>query len=150
MARLSKDTCMPICYIGLGSNLGDRKKNIQSAIERINRIKATAVTKVSTFIETKPLGGPAQPDFLNAAIEITTDLSPRTLLHNLQEIESQLGRVRLEKNGPRTIDLDILFFNSQRIKEDGLVVPHPSINEREFVLRPLREIAPHLGLHDRT
>ena len=135
---------MPICYIGLGSNIGDRQKNIQQAIQKISALKSTVLIKASSFIETKPVGGPEQNDFINAAIEIKTDLSPHELLSRLQEIESQLGRVRTVKNGPRSIDLDILIFDEQKITEADLVLPHPRIKEREFVLRPLREIAPHL------
>lgn len=132
------------CYIGLGSNLGDRKLNIQTAIEKINRIKKTKVTKASSIIETSPVGGPAQDKYLNAAIEIQTDFPPRQLLVNLQNIESELGRVRAIKNGPRTIDLDILFYRDLQINEEDLIVPHPRIKEREFVLNPLREIAPDI------
>lgn len=121
--------------------MGDRNKNIQTAIEMISRLKETRVTKVSSMIETLPVGGPAQGKFLNAAIEIHTELPPQELLVKLQEIESGLGRVRFEKNGPRTIDLDILFYGDKKINEPGLVVPHPGIKERDFVLIPLKEIA---------
>jgi 2-amino-4-hydroxy-6-hydroxymethyldihydropteridine diphosphokinase len=132
------------CYIGLGSNLGDRALNIQLAIEKIKRLKDTKITKISSIIETLPVGGPAQGKFLNAAIEIQTNMSPRDLLKNLQTIESELGRLRTVKNGPRTIDLDILFCEDLQIRENDLIVPHPRIKEREFVLTPLREIAPDL------
>jgi len=135
---------MPICYIGLGSNLGDRDKNIRLALDKINQLKDTKVTKFSSIIETEPVGGPPQAKFLNAAIEIETQFSPRELLTNLQDIEQKLGRVRTVKNGPRTIDLDILFFNNKKINEQDLIVPHPKILEREFVLTPLREIAPEI------
>jgi len=121
--------------------MGDRNKNIQLAIDMIGRLKETRVTKVSSIIETLPVGGPRQGKFLNAAIEIHTELPPRELLVKLQEIESGLGRVRFEKNGPRTIDLDILFYGDKKINEPGLVVPHPGIKERDFVLIPFKEIA---------
>jgi len=130
------------CYIGLGSNLGDRALNIQLAIEKIKQIQNTKITKISSIIETLPVGGPAQGKFLNAAIEIQTNISCRELLKNLQTIESELGRLRTVKNGPRTIDLDILFCEDLQIREKDLIVPHPRIKEREFVLTPLREIAP--------
>lgn len=132
------------CYIGLGSNLGDRALNIQLAIEKIRQIQDTKITKISSIIETLPVGGPPQEKFLNAAIEIQTNMSPRKLLKNLQMIESELGRLRTVKNGPRTIDLDILFCRDMQIREKDLIVPHPRIKEREFVLTPLREIAPDL------
>jgi len=132
------------CYIGLGSNLGDRALNIQLAIEKIKQIQNTKITKISSIIETLPVGGPAQGKFLNAAIEIQTNMSPPELLKNLQTIESELGRLRTVKNGPRTIDLDILFCEDLQIREKDLIVPHPRIKEREFVLAPLREIAPDL------
>jgi len=121
--------------------MGNRNKNIQTAIDMIDRLKETRVTKVSSIIETLPVGGPPQGKFMNAAIEIQTGLTPKKLLTNLQEIESELGRLRSEKNGPRTIDLDILFYADKKIKEPDLVVPHPRIKERDFVLIPLKEIA---------
>lgn len=135
---------MAVCYIGLGSNIGDRNKNIQLAIDKINQLRETKVTKISSIIETIPVGGPAQEKFLNASIEIETLLSPRELLTHLQKIESALGRVRIVKNGPRTIDLDILFYDDKKIREEDLVVPHPRIKKREFVLNPLKEIAGHI------
>jgi 2-amino-4-hydroxy-6-hydroxymethyldihydropteridine diphosphokinase len=130
------------CYIGLGSNLGDRRKNLMQAIEKIGRLQNTKVTKTSSIIETEPVGGPPQGKFLNACLEIQTELSARELLKNLQNIESELGRVRTVKYGPRTIDLDILLFNDKQIKDKDLTVPHPKILEREFVFAPLKEIAP--------
>lgn len=136
---------MTVSYIGLGSNLGNRSQNILSAIEKISAIKDTQVTKISTVIETTPVGGPPQGNFLNAVIEIRTGLSCRKLLTYLQNIEFELGRVRNVKNQPRTIDLDILFFGDQQIHEEGLVVPHPRAGKRDFVLIPLREIAPALA-----
>ncbi len=124
--------------------MGDRRENIGLAIDKVNRLKDTKVTKVSSVIETEPAGGPPQGKFLNAAIEIETRLSPQELLTNLQNIETELGRKRSIKNGPRTIDLDVLLFDEQKINERDLIVPHPKILEREFVLAPLREIAPQI------
>lgn len=135
---------MHTCYIGLGSNLGNRQENIRLAIDKINQLKNTKVSKASSIIETEPVGGPCQGKFLNAAIEIQTALSAQELLNNLKNIEAELGRIRATKNGPRTIDLDILVFDNQEIKERDLIVPHPRILEREFVLAPLREIAPEM------
>lgn len=136
---------MSVCYIGLGSNLGDRKQNIGLAITKINKLQNTKVMKQSSLIETSPVGGPPQGDFLNAVIEIQTALSPAELLCNLQAIESELGRVRTIKNAPRTIDLDILLFNNQKINQKDLIVPHPHIGKRDFVLKPLEEIAPDIA-----
>jgi len=133
---------MPVCYIGIGSNLGDRRGYINLAIDRIRRLKGTKVLKISSTIETEPFGAPPQPKFMNAAIEIQTDLSSRALLSALQKIETELGRVRTVKNGPRTIDLDILFYGEEKLNDADLVIPHSRIRQREFVLRPLREIAP--------
>ncbi|MCM8801442.1 MAG: 2-amino-4-hydroxy-6-hydroxymethyldihydropteridine diphosphokinase [Candidatus Omnitrophica bacterium] len=135
---------MVTSYIGLGSNLGDREKNINSAIERLKHLKDTRVSGVSSIIETKPVGGPPQEKFLNAVVKIQTKLSPKQLLRELQDIELQLGRIRSVKNGPRTIDLDILFYGNKRIKEKDLIIPHPRIKERDFVLIPLGEIAPQI------
>lgn len=132
---------MTVCYIGLGSNLGERKANIESAIEKIRLLKDTLVTKISTIIESEPCGGPAQGEYLNSAIEIQTGLSPQELLSGLQNIEWELGRRRSVKNAARTIDLDILFFGNERINKNNLVLPHPRIKEREFVLVPLKEIS---------
>ncbi|MBM3252576.1 MAG: 2-amino-4-hydroxy-6-hydroxymethyldihydropteridine diphosphokinase [Candidatus Omnitrophica bacterium] len=132
---------MMICYLGLGSNLGNRKKNIKAAIKKIGALKKTKVDKISKLIRTDPAGGPAcQPKFLNAAAKIDTQLSPRDLLKNLQNIEKELGRTRAVRNGPRTIDLDILFYGNAIIHKKNLKIPHPKIFERDFVVKPLLEI----------
>ena len=133
---------MITCYLGIGSNLGERQKNIAIAIEKVKQLKGTLVTKVSSNIETAPVGGSPQGKFLNAAIEIQTNLSCRQLLNCLHAIEKELGRAPTVKDAPRSIDLDILFYGDQRIDEDGLTVPHPRMKGREFVLIPLKEIAP--------
>jgi 2-amino-4-hydroxy-6-hydroxymethyldihydropteridine diphosphokinase len=133
---------MPICYLGIGSNLGNREENIAQAIEKVRQLPDTAVVKVSSLIETAPQGGPAQGLFLNAAMEVKTRLSPRQLLSALQKIEKDLGRARGVKNGPRTIDLDILLYGGLKLSQPDLTIPHPRIRERDFVLIPLREIAP--------
>jgi len=104
----------------------------------------TRVTKISKIIETQPEGGPPQDRYLNCIIEIKTSLSPYELLRRLQRIESDLGRVRTIKNGPRTIDLDILLYDDVKINEDSLCIPHPRMLEREFVMGSLREIAPEV------
>lgn len=132
---------MAICYLGIGSNLGDRKRNIKSALQKINQLKNTKVLKASKIMETEPQGGPrGQAKFLNAAAKISTKLAPLMLLKNLKKIEMELGRIKTVPNGPRTIDLDILFYADKIIKSKELTVPHPKIFEREFVIKPLIQI----------
>lgn len=131
---------MTVCYIGIGSNLGDRRAYIDKAIRKLGAANGVEVKRVSSIYETDPVGGIAQGKFLNGVIEIETDLGPLGLLKELRGIEAKLGRVRGVKNGPRTIDLDILYFGGDRIDSADLVVPHPGINEREFVLKGLREL----------
>jgi 2-amino-4-hydroxy-6-hydroxymethyldihydropteridine diphosphokinase len=135
---------MVTCYIGVGSNLGDRQDNINTAIKKIMMLKATRVRKISRIIETHPQLGPPQGLYLNAVLEIETEFNPYHLLQELQRIESSLGRIRMVKDGPRTIDLDILTYGDLSINEEALCLPHPRILEREFVLGPLREIAPEV------
>jgi 2-amino-4-hydroxy-6-hydroxymethyldihydropteridine diphosphokinase len=132
-----------ICYLGIGSNLGNRRKNIKSAIEKIGALKGTRLLKASSIIETKPVGGPAgEPDYLNCCLKISTGFTPRELFKKLQDIEVALGRPRKHPRfDRRTIDIDILFFADKIINTKELIVPHPRIFERDFVLRPLMEIA---------
>jgi 2-amino-4-hydroxy-6-hydroxymethyldihydropteridine diphosphokinase len=129
-------------YIGIGSNLGDRPANIESAIAELKNRPGIAIEKISSIIETTPIGGPAQGKYLNGVIKIKTEISPRALLSILQNIENKLGRARTVKNGPRTIDLDILLYEDKAINEPDLKVPHPRMFEREFVMKPLLEIEP--------
>ncbi|MBU1727509.1 MAG: 2-amino-4-hydroxy-6-hydroxymethyldihydropteridine diphosphokinase [Candidatus Omnitrophica bacterium] len=133
---------MAVCYLGIGSNLGDRRKNIKLAIKKINALKQTRVVKTSRIIETEPVGGPAgQNKYLNAALKIVTILSPIQLLKNLKKIEEELGRPRKHlRFGPRSIDLDILFYGDEIVNQKSLKIPHPRMREREFVIRPLLEI----------
>lgn len=133
---------MVTCYIGIGSNLGDRKYYIEAAIKKIKMLSLTKVRKVSGIIESPAQGGPQQGPYLNGALEIETELTPFQLLRELQEIERSLGRVRIVKNGPRTIDLDILTYADAAFNEEALSIPHPRILERDFVSGPLKEIAP--------
>ena len=134
---------MAIVYIGLGSNLGDRNKHIQSALKLLNKNRIH-VLKVSSIIETKPEGGPPQGKFLNAAIKGETNWPPHELLNQLQAIEKKLGREKTVINGPRTIDLDILLYDRITLQSAQLTIPHPRMVQRKFVLDPLREIAPDL------
>lgn len=132
---------MVTCYLGIGSNLGDRQKSIRLAIKKINALKGTRIIKVSKIIETEPIGGPGgQGKFLNTALKIKTDTSPFMLLKSLKNIEKELGRVKTVRYGPRVIDLDILFYGNRVIDRKDLKVPHPKIFEREFVIKPLLEI----------
>jgi dihydroneopterin aldolase/2-amino-4-hydroxy-6-hydroxymethyldihydropteridine diphosphokinase len=132
---------MLTCYLGIGSNLGDRRKTIKLAVKEINNLKETKVIKLSRIIETEPVGGPVgQPKFLNAALKIKTGLSPRILLKELKQIEKNFGRKKAVRFGPRIIDLDILFYGSEIINSKNLNIPHPRIFEREFVTRPLLEV----------
>jgi len=138
---MSKKT---VAYIALGSNLDDREGYINSAVEQIDRTAGLKVVKRSAIYETEPAGGPPQGKYLNAVIEVDCKLQPRELLDALMAIEKRLGRNRLGKNHPRTIDLDILLIDDLILDQPDLVIPHPRMIEREFVLRPLAEIAPRL------
>lgn len=131
-------------YLSLGTNMGDKKKNLLAAIEKIGKLENTKVTSQSTILETEPFGYTEQDMFLNACIEIKTLFTPQELLEKLLNIELEMGRVRTIKWGPRIIDIDILFFDDEIIQDKNLAVPHPWISERMFVLEPLCEIAPNL------
>ena len=132
---------MPTAHIALGSNLGDREANMRRALDELGRSAGVQALRASTLHETEPVG-PAQPRYLNAAAEIETTLTPRELLAVCQEIEFALGRVKTVKWGPRTIDLDIVLYSEQIVREPDLEIPHPLMHERAFVLEPLAEIAP--------
>jgi 2-amino-4-hydroxy-6-hydroxymethyldihydropteridine diphosphokinase len=131
---------MVICYIGIGSNLGERRRYIDKAIESLKASKDIKVARVSSVYETDPISDLPQGKFLNGVLEIETSLEPRQLLKELIRIEKSLGRTRTLKNGPRTIDLDILYYGDEAVSEPGLIIPHPRMHEREFVLKGLREL----------
>lgn len=132
---------MHTCYIGVGSNLGNRRKNIKLAIGKITALRKTKVIKISKLIKSAPAGGPrGQGKFLNGALKIETKLSPATLLNELKNIECQLGRIKTVRNGPRVIDLDILLYADKIINTSKLVIPHPRMFYRDFVIKPLLEI----------
>ncbi len=140
---LRSTTVLHTAYIALGSNLGGREKSLRDALEKLNQLNGTRVLKVSSFLENPAVGGPADsPPFINAAAELQSDLDAHSLLKEMLSIEQSLGRYRNQKWGPRTIDLDLLLFDDQIIQTDGLIVPHPLMHQREFVLKPLAEIAP--------
>jgi 2-amino-4-hydroxy-6-hydroxymethyldihydropteridine diphosphokinase len=130
-----------VCYIGIGSNLGNTLQNCKYAIESISRINGINPTRTSSFYKTEPVGIEKQNYFINAVVEITTTLSARDLLQTLRKIERDMGRKREAKGGPRIIDLDLLFYGQDVIREAYLVVPHPEIHTRRFILEPLYEIA---------
>lgn len=127
-------------YLSIGTNMGDRLQNLQNAVDSLKLLPKTSVTEISPVYETEPWGFEEQSDFLNIAVEIETDLTPESLLGALLGIEAALGRIRLFKNGPRIIDLDLLLFGNEEINTDVLVLPHPRMYEREFVLKPLCDL----------
>ncbi|ACB09255.1 MAG TPA: 2-amino-4-hydroxy-6-hydroxymethyldihydropteridine diphosphokinase [Thermotoga sp.] len=129
--------------IALGSNLGDRQRNIEKALEEMNK-RNIKVETVSSIIETEPYGYEDQPRFLNAVCIAQTPLSPHELLNTLLQIERNMGRVRTIRWGPRIIDLDIVFYEDLVLSEEDLIIPHPDAHNRTFVLEPLCEIAPDL------
>ncbi len=132
---------MAIVYLALGSNLGDRQAYIQKALSRLNANKIT-VLKLSSIIETDPVGGPEQGKYLNAVVQVETNLSPENLHRCTQLIETRLGRIRKVVNGPRVIDIDILLYDNIKLITKDLLIPHPRMFERSFVITPLKEIAP--------
>lgn len=135
---------MALAYIGLGSNLGERKKNIDAAVAAIASGLPAVVLKRSTIIETDPVDYLDQPRFLNQVILIETDLSPHDLLRHLQKTEGDLGRTKSFPKGPRTIDLDILLYDNIIMNTDDLIIPHPEIKNREFILKHLLELEPDI------
>ena len=132
---------MPLVYVGLGSNLGDREQTIRGALARIEADPEIDVVAVSSLRETDPVGYTDQPKFVNGAAALRTQLSPKALLERLLQIEREMGRERSgPRYGPRTIDVDLLLYGSEEVDEPGLRIPHPRLAEREFVLEPLAEL----------
>ena len=129
-----------LAYLSLGSNLGNREQHLRDAIQRLQSIGT--VRSVSSLYETEPVEFTEQPDFLNCAVALETSASPAQLMVQLLDIEKTLGRQRIQKKGPRTIDLDLLLFGDQVINAPELTIPHPAMHQRRFVLVPLAEIAP--------
>jgi 2-amino-4-hydroxy-6-hydroxymethyldihydropteridine diphosphokinase len=129
-------------YLGLGANLGDRIKNMSHAIQSIS--EQAIIVQVSSVYETEPVGYTEQPDFLNAVFSISTEMNPEQLLQYIKEIEHSQGRTPSFPNAPRPIDIDILFYEDRVLHSKQLIVPHPRLTERAFVLVPLAEIAPGL------
>lgn len=131
-------------YLSLGSNMGDREKNLFSAIVQLQKNKQIRIVKFSSIYETEPVGYLNQNQFLNAVIQVSTSLSPQELLKVCLKIEEKLGRKRKIRWGPRIIDLDILLYNQENIETEDLIIPHPRMFERAFVMIPLLEIEPNL------
>ena len=127
--------------LGLGSNVGDRESNIVTAIRQLDKYIGIRIDKISSLYETKPVGVIDQPSFLNAVVSVSSTLSPNLLLQACLSIERQMGRVRIERWGPRNIDIDILSYHNVVIQDEVLQIPHPRLHERSFVLVPLSEIA---------
>lgn len=137
-------------FVGLGSNLGDRLANLQQAVDLLAAAPRVRVDALSSVYETAPVGGPEQGSFLNMAARLATRLSPRGLLATCLGVERALGRVRAERWGPRSIDVDILLYGGRVVAAPGLQIPHPRLRERPFVLIPLIEVAPGMRLPDGT
>ncbi len=134
---------MNVAYISLGSNIKDRLDHLTEAVRALHKAENITVTAISSIYETAPVGYTEQADFLNLVVCVETDLAAHALLSVCQEIEQQQGRVRKIRWGPRTVDLDILLYNNDNIESENLVVPHPRMRERAFVLIPLLEISPN-------
>ena len=133
---------MPLCLLGLGSNLGDSARTLDEALARLGRLPEVELLRRSRSLQTSPVGGPPrQSDYLNAAALVSTSLSPQALLIACQKIENELGRRRIEHWGPRTIDLDLLLYDDLVLNSPELTIPHPRMAERRFVLEPAAEIA---------
>jgi 2-amino-4-hydroxy-6-hydroxymethyldihydropteridine diphosphokinase len=136
---------MSRAFIGIGSNQDDRLALISHAIRALGRVQGVHVARMATIIETEPVGGPPQPPFLNTVVELETTCSPQELLAALKAIERQLGRTPSSVRwAPRPIDLDLLLYDDQVVREPNLTIPHPHLHERGFVLEPLAQIAPNL------
>jgi 2-amino-4-hydroxy-6-hydroxymethyldihydropteridine diphosphokinase len=133
---------MAVVYLGLGSNIGDKEKNIKQAVTLLKKIGM--IKNFSSLYETEPVGYRDQDWFLNGVIEIDTPLKPVDLLFNLQSIEQEMGRKNDMKNGPRIIDIDILFYDDLVMSDKGITIPHPRLHERLFVLQPMMDVNPDL------
>lgn len=133
---------MKNAFISIGSNIGNRFQHLKDSIQALHSHDGVSVVSVSSIYETAPVGYTDQADFLNVVISVSTELDAHELLATCQEIEHELGRVRDIRWGPRTVDLDILLYNHEDIETERLIVPHPRMHERAFVLIPLLEIAP--------
>jgi 2-amino-4-hydroxy-6-hydroxymethyldihydropteridine diphosphokinase len=127
-------------YLGIGSNLGDRLEHLQLAVDDLAAADGVDLVAVSPVYETEPVGGPEQPDYLNAVVAVDTDRTPRALLELARAIEAHAQRIRTVRWGPRTLDVDVLLVGDERVDEPDLVVPHPRMTERAFVVVPLADL----------
>lgn len=137
-------------YLGLGANLGEREASILSALKELDSLPTMQVTAVSSLYETAPVGVTDQPNFVNAVAEIRTTLTPEALLETILALEKNRGRVRTQRWGPRVIDIDILLYGDIQRETPALSLPHPRLEDRDFVVLPLSEIAPDLVLPGQT
>jgi 2-amino-4-hydroxy-6-hydroxymethyldihydropteridine diphosphokinase len=128
-------------YVGLGSNIGDRRRHLENAIRSLDQTPGIKVSRVARLYETDPIG-PRQRSFYNSAVEVQSQLSPSDLMKTLLHIENSLGRVRQQKWGPRSIDLDLLIYGARKVQERNLTIPHPHMAHRRFVMAPLCDLAP--------
>jgi len=142
-------TVLSRAVLAVGANLGDRLGTLQGCVQAIARLPDTDVLAISPVYETAPVGGPAQPDYLNAVLIIQTGLPPRDLLEAVHRIEADFGRVRAEKFGPRTLDVDIVDYDGRVSRDPVLTLPHPRAHERAFVLAPWHDIDPSAELPGR-
>ena len=133
---------MPRVFLGLGSNIGNKEDNVNKALTFISELYT--IKKTSHLYLTEPVGNIKQDWFLNCVVEIQTDVDPKKLLSTVKSIERKLGRTKIVKNGPRTIDIDVLFYGDYILKTKTLIIPHPLIQDRLFVLQPMMDINPHL------
>lgn len=131
---------MSKAYLGIGTNIGNREENLKNALLSLNLLPTTKVTAISSVYETAPVGYAEQGDFLNIAVEIETELTAQNILGACLGIEAGLGRIRNIKNGPRIIDIDLLLYEDEKYNTPSLILPHPRMFEREFVIRPLLDI----------
>lgn len=138
-----------VAYVALGSNLDDPRAQVERGFEALAALPHTALRARSRLYRTPPWGVIDQPDFVNAAARVETTLPPHELLDGLRAIEVRAGRVRGTPNGPRTLDMDLLLYGNQTLREAGLVIPHPRLHERAFVLLPLADVAPDLEVPGR-
>jgi 2-amino-4-hydroxy-6-hydroxymethyldihydropteridine diphosphokinase len=139
----SASTMPSLVYLSLGSNVGDRATQLLSALARLET--TGRIVAVSSFYETEPMEFTQQPWFLNCAVALETSQTPQQLMASILHIEQEMGRQRLQKKGPRTIDIDILLFDNAVVNSSDLTVPHPALHQRRFVLEPLAEIAPEVS-----
>lgn len=137
---------MTLAYVALGANLGNPVATVRTAIEALSEIPGSRVSAASSLYRTAPVGLLQQPDFINAVVALETALTPEALLATLFEIEARFGRQRSIRNAPRTLDLDLLLHGNARTDTPSLILPHPRMHERAFVLAPLAEIAPTLEI----